>query len=272
MPNIDVRIFRQLLVAVTVALSVIILVAICIARIGAPHHLFRSITDACLSLQHVMSDVVSIILAGVVAVTITLGALTLFSIQVSTRRFVKSLKLADSDHHNLPYYVIDDKRLMAFSAGWLVPQIFVSSGAIMALTKDELEAVVAHERHHVKRRDPLKQMFSRTIATSFFWLPVIRELERKLELAAEVCADRSAVFLSGRKTPLARAILRFASCPSGIAVSNIAGTENGQERIRILCGDHDFETRISRKSIVVSTAAVSLIFVLAVAHEFLMVM
>ena len=45
----------------------------------------------------------------------------------------------------------------AFTSGWWTPQVYVSQSLPAQLSTDELEAVLAHELAHVRRRDPLRQ-------------------------------------------------------------------------------------------------------------------
>jgi hypothetical protein len=81
-----------------------------------------------------------------------------------------------------------------------------------------LDAVLAHERQHARRRDPLRLAAGRVIARSFFFLPAVHELRRGQQMLAEVSADESAVAaVAGDRSALARAMLSFsdASEPGG---------------------------------------------------------
>jgi Zn-dependent protease with chaperone function len=54
---------------------------------------------------------------------------------------------------------------IAFCSGLLRPRIFVSQGALRRLSAAELLAVVAHESHHADRRDPLRLLIGRALAS-----------------------------------------------------------------------------------------------------------
>jgi hypothetical protein len=109
--------------------------------------------------------------------------------------------------------VIDDERPRAFCAGWLRPRVYVSTGAIEQLDGAALGAVLAHERHHARRRDPLRFAAGRVMARALFFLPGLAELARRQEALAELSSDESAInaapqgkFPMQHPAPLARRI------------------------------------------------------------------
>ena len=115
--------------------------------------------------------------------------------------------------------VIAGSRPEAFCAGYLRPRVYISEGALEALTIAELEAVLSHEHHHQRVRDPLRFAFGRILTRAVFFLPVLRPLfDRDADLA-ELNADEAAVRASaGRRSPLASALLVFdASAPPGVS-------------------------------------------------------
>ena len=96
----------------------------------------------------------------------------------------------------------------AFCAGLLRPRIYVSTGALRALGSDELGAVLAHESHHARRRDPLRMLVARALGDALFFLPGMRRLSQRYGALAELAADEAAVKASGTQ-PLASALLAF---------------------------------------------------------------
>ena len=106
--------------------------------------------------------------------------------------------------------VIDDERPHAFCAGLLSPRVYVTSGALAILDDSALEAVLAHERHHARRRDPLRLATSRVLTRAMFFLPALGELDRGQQALAEMSADESAIEAEpGNRSALARAMLTF---------------------------------------------------------------
>jgi beta-lactamase regulating signal transducer with metallopeptidase domain len=112
-------------------------------------------------------------------------------------------------------FVIDDQRAEAFCAGLVWPRVYITTAALALLDGESLNAVLLHERHHARRRDPLRLAASRVIARSLFFLPGVRELRRRQRMLAEVSADERAVAASaGDRSPLARAMLSFSDASS----------------------------------------------------------
>jgi hypothetical protein len=106
--------------------------------------------------------------------------------------------------------VLADERPQAFCAGLLRPSIYITSGALGLLDASELDAVLAHERHHARRRDPLRLACVRVLAGALFFLPALRGLVERQGALAEIEADQAAVrAAAGDRSPLAGAMLRF---------------------------------------------------------------
>jgi beta-lactamase regulating signal transducer with metallopeptidase domain len=106
--------------------------------------------------------------------------------------------------------VIDTKRPESFCAGLLRPRVYITTGALALLDQPALDAVLAHERHHARRRDPLRLAASRVVTRSLFFLPALRELRGGQQMLTEISADERAVAAAaGDRSPLARAMLSF---------------------------------------------------------------
>lgn len=107
--------------------------------------------------------------------------------------------------------VLDEPRPAAFCAGLLRPRVFISNAALELLDPVALEAVLAHELQHARRRDPLRLAAGRVIARALFFVPGLRELARRQRALAELGADEVAGGEGGANRPaLARAMLSFA--------------------------------------------------------------
>jgi Zn-dependent protease with chaperone function len=131
-------------------------------------------------------------------------------------------------------WVVDDDRAQAFCAGLVHPQVYVSRAALQLLSVDELSAVLAHERHHARHRDPLRLAATRVLAdAAFFLAPLLCLIERQHSLA-EIAADETAVAVrGGDPAALAAAMLRFSESGDGGGIA--------PERIDHLVGEgHSF--------------------------------
>lgn len=106
--------------------------------------------------------------------------------------------------------LIVDPQPRAFCAGLLRPRVYVSTGAIAILDEAALSAVLAHERHHARRRDPLRLAAGRVVARALFFLPELADLVERQQALAELSADESAVNVTpANRSALARAMLSF---------------------------------------------------------------
>jgi Zn-dependent protease with chaperone function len=98
----------------------------------------------------------------------------------------------------------------AFCTGLLRPRVYVSAGAVRRLGDDELAAVIAHERMHRVRRDPLRIVTTRLLGEALFFVPPVRLLARRYDTLAEIAADDHALAAVGGDTSvLAAAMLAF---------------------------------------------------------------
>ena len=150
----------------------------------------------------------------------------------ASRRFLATLQIIGARSGLPRTFVFADQAPQAFCAGLLRPRIYVSTGAIAALADDELQAVLAHERHHARCRDPLRLLIARTARDALFFLPGMRQLADRYAALAELAADRAAVRANGgERRSLAAALLAFDGANSA-AVVGIA-----PERVDSLLGD-----------------------------------
>ncbi len=140
---------------------------------------------------------------------------------VASRRLRRRL-LAQEPRELDEVLVIVDERPLAFCAGLFRPRAYVSTGTMALLDELALRAVLAHERHHARRRDPLRLATGRVIAGALFFVPGIRELVRHQRLLVELGADESAINPGPEhRSALARAMLSLSERsqpgdPSGI--------------------------------------------------------
>ena len=112
--------------------------------------------------------------------------------------------------------IIQDEVPRAFCAGLWRPRTYISSAALDLLDGKALDAVLAHERHHAERRDPLRLATMRVIARALFFVPPLADLARRQVSLAELSADEHAVIAAaGDRSALARAMLAFSESESG---------------------------------------------------------
>lgn len=105
--------------------------------------------------------------------------------------------------------VLAGSRAEAFCAGLLRPRVYLSSGALERLSDAQLRAVIGHEAHHARRRDPLRIFLLRMLGDGLFFLPALSQLTERYREFAEIAADEAALAAVGDASPLAGALLHL---------------------------------------------------------------
>jgi beta-lactamase regulating signal transducer with metallopeptidase domain len=161
------------------------------------------------------------------------------------------------------------------TVGVLSPRIILPLGW-RTWPAEKLQAVLAHERAHIARHDPLIAFVAALNRCVFWFHPLAWWLERKLSTMAEHACDEATVRELGerRRTAYAEVLLDMAETArqaggrltwQGIGVVN--GTSPIARRIdRILNGDLLREMSRVRKA-VVAVASVAAIFVAVACHQ-----
>lgn len=109
-------------------------------------------------------------------------------------------------------FVAPASRPCAFCFGLRRTRVVVTSGLLTRLAFDEQAAAVWHEACHARAREPLKCLLARLAASTFFWIPALRDLLDRYLLTKELAADRLAVRQTSRNA-LAGALLHVSGQP-----------------------------------------------------------
>jgi Zn-dependent protease with chaperone function len=156
--------------------------------------------------------------------------------------------------------VVDHPSATAYCVPGIRSKIVISAGALDLLDQDELAAVLAHERAHLRERHDLVLLPFTALLRAFRWSAVAREAYAAVALLVEMLADDRAL----RHRPareLATALLRVgaaggAQAPNG-ALSAADWEADGQVAARV--------SRLLRPAPRLPVAALTLIAVVAVA-------
>lgn len=182
-----------------------------------------------------------LIAAAALAVTgLVLGRLLLSGHRVGTtlralrRRHRHQLDLIADTRHGAR--VVDHDVPVAYCVpGMHGARVVVSAGALSRLDDDEVEAVLAHERAHLRaRHDLVLEAFSVLHRAFPRWVSSRAALS-EVQLLVEVLADRAAARVEG-PLPLARALVAMSSGrvpKAALAVASGSGTAL-VDRVRLL--------------------------------------
>jgi Zn-dependent protease with chaperone function len=149
----------------------------------------------------------SVLAFGSVAVAVVVLSVRSFVRQVwAARRFLAALHLTGPGPGESVLFAADTPH--AFCTGLLRPRVYLADVTLEALRADELDAVLAHEAHHRRLRDPLRVAVARAVGDGLFFLPAARRLARRYGALAELAADAAAVRAAGAES-LASALFIF---------------------------------------------------------------
>lgn len=109
-----------------------------------------------------------------------------------------------------PMVVIPVDEPVAFAAGFLRRRVVVSRGFFRVLAADEQEAVLEHERAHVRGLHSWLLTGAHIISMAYSFLPPVRLAARNLVLGLEMAADRAATLKVGDPLVVAGALMTLA--------------------------------------------------------------
>ncbi|MBI4427293.1 MAG: M56 family metallopeptidase [Candidatus Magasanikbacteria bacterium] len=96
-----------------------------------------------------------------------------------------------------------------FCYGFFQTKICVSDGLILALSEEELRAVLRHERRHLLNRDPLKLFCLKLGEGFFFFVPGFKALVKQYITYSEMAADEEVGAGDNEKISLAGALFKI---------------------------------------------------------------
>jgi beta-lactamase regulating signal transducer with metallopeptidase domain len=103
-------------------------------------------------------------------------------------------------------------------------QIVISAGALAALTPEQLHAVLAHERAHLRRHHHVNLALATALARAFPRVPLLGQAQPQLAVLAEMAADDAAIRRHHRDD-LAAALVVLASAGARPATLAASGPE-----------------------------------------------
>ncbi|MFZ2056327.1 MAG: M56 family metallopeptidase [Acidimicrobiales bacterium] len=161
--------------------------------------------------------------------------------------------------------VVSTDEVLCFCIGLLRPRIVVSTGLVNLLDRAELDAVLAHEASHQRRRDPLRLMVASVAIRGLFFVPALTDLARAARLTTEVEADAAAVDRYGYSNMLRALKTVLEAVPlTPAGASAMVASDLMSERVQALGGDHP-RFIIRWRRLVASIAALVVLLTLGLA-------
>lgn len=238
-----------------------------------------SIFSACTSILGFVMNSWHLLSGGVALAVIIAFFFSFFRQYAATRAFVRSFRIAGVFPEALrnalrglgmnesAVRVVDSKSLLCFCAGFLSPRIFISRGALQALSGEELLAVIIHERRHQRKRDPLRSALLRGFKHALFFIPIVHYLEKRHAIAKEVAADAEAVAARAHgKIVLASALYKLSGTQELAlpALSLFADWKVLEIRISFLAGRGFIPVTLTPKAFGASLVVIAAFLLLAV--------
>ena len=129
---------------------------------------------------------------------------------------------------------VQTDRPLVFTHGLLRPRVWLSTGLTRLLDDEELEAVLRHEDHHRKVRDPLRILAAHCLSRALFFVPVARDLCDTYTIAKEIAADTYATQAMGDPLPLAQALRKTIAGQSMPALNTSLAGDSSATEARLL--------------------------------------
>jgi len=102
-------------------------------------------------------------------------------------------------------------------------QVVISAGALAALTREQLRAVLAHERAHLRHRHHLILGLGAALGRAFPRVPLLSQARPQLAVLAEMAADDAAA-RRHRRDDLASALVVLARAGAGAQPATLAAS------------------------------------------------
>jgi hypothetical protein len=212
-PRLPARSEARLALAIAAAPAAVAAIAITVALlpsfgVGIDHCLAHDPHHPHLCLHHVPPmPGWALLLVGLALIARMVGAIGQAAhgawVSRSTARRLAEAAPAAGGVHVLP-----TAEAKAFVLGIVRPRLFASAG-LLSLGPEVSDAVLAHERAHLTRRDPLRR-FAAGLLLAFHLPGIATRIRRRLLLAQEMAADADAAAEVGDPGRVAAALLSLA--------------------------------------------------------------
>jgi beta-lactamase regulating signal transducer with metallopeptidase domain len=109
--------------------------------------------------------------------------------------------------------------------GWMRPLILLPAAVLTNLTPVQIEAILAHELAHIRRRDYAVNLLQTVVETLLFYHPGVWWVSARVREEREHCCDDVAVEMCGEPTAYVAALAELASWRTGQTALAVAATD-----------------------------------------------
>jgi hypothetical protein len=120
--------------------------------------------------------------------------------------------------------------------GWIRPVVLLPVRALIGLSGEQLEAVIAHELAHIRRLDSFVNLFQIAAETLLFYHPAVWWVSQRIRAEREHCCDDEAISVCGDAVNYARALTLMEEWRAAPALMMAANRSPLAERVIRLLG------------------------------------
>jgi len=187
-----------------------------------PHHLVLPITSGIqftvpgnitFTIADLFSQFIPSVLLNGLCLFLLLGSLiSLLNQCLCYRRFSTLLNRERRNYFEKdPLPIITSPSLVGspFVAGFISPTIYIPQNLSQTLSRQEYEAILAHEMEHIRYKDNFTRLLLGIIRSLFWWIPT-QWLQKRIEAGQEIGCDRNCKNYGVHPLDLASAICKAA--------------------------------------------------------------
>lgn len=177
---------------------------------------------------------------GVLASRLLAGLIGVIRLQRSRQPLTSELKVLVErlgqrmQMRALPLVYLSGQVGEALAVGIVRPLVLVPIAWASEMPLDMLEAVIAHELAHLRRRDLLVNFLQRIVETLLFYHPAVWWLSRRLTIERELCADELAVAATSQRLVYVQTLEQVARWRQAEVGPLLAAFLRGGENMRLL--------------------------------------
>lgn len=147
--------------------------------------------------------------------------------------------------------------------GLFSPKICLNLKFASSLSKEELRAVLLHEAHHSKSKDPLKILVAQILQASLLFFPIFKDLKNYYLLSQEVAADKEVLKQTG-VFALRNALIKSIGLPETNFAFAQFSEGSLEQRVKILTTKSSKITfKLSAFRLIMSVVVIAFYFLLA---------